>query len=337
MKNNESIRVILIQAPADVLYALQLIELYKSSKLIIYVLNVHNVYKMLQLLNISDCEIYFIPYPTFYLKSIKVCFKTRKSLLEIWDKYFKKICKNVGVLHFFSRYEDPMAAFIIARFLKNNRSLQVIYNDHYDPKHMPPKTLVGRIKGLVGKILIHLITGAKYELVDVKFPEFKANKYKRIIYKPLIYSPEYAKKYKYTINDTKAVLFLLNPLFANSDNDDVCLSVITDIVNEFKKRGYVTYVKGHPRMGISKEYLDIMDKELECYLLSEFIDYDAFEYVIGVDSTAVAHVALEKKLNVYSILDIVHCYNYEVVRNHLIEQSQGFLKFIKNANEIIKA
>lgn len=333
INNKESVRLILIQAPADVLYALQLMELYRTSRLIFYVLNVHNVYKMLQMLNLKDCEIYFIPYPNINLRSLKKCLNTKRTLRDIWKNHFLHHCKEIDYLHFFSRYEDPLASFIITTFIKKNHTLKVIYNDHYDPQHIVP-TFTGGLKSFVKNLVLQWLTESRFELVDVKYPEFKVRAYKRIEYKPMQYSADVLRKYKYKIQDSKSVLFLLNPLFSNSDKDDICLDVITKIVSELKKLGYISYIKGHPRMGCSEEYRKIMDKELECYILSELIDYDLFEYVIGVDSTAVAHAALERKSKTYSILDMVHCYNYELVRSHLIEQSKNHLKFITNINDL---
>ena len=336
MKNNdESIRLILIQAPADVLYALQLMELYKTSRLILYVLNVHNVFKMLQILNLKHCEIYFIPYPDFNLRSLRKILNTKRRLKEIWKNNFSHLYERMDYLHFFSRYEDPLASYIITKCIRMKSGLQIIYNNHYDPQHVSP-SFVGSIKSLVNNFIMHLITDAKYELVDVKYPEFKVRAYKRIDVNPMQYSTNVVKKYKIKFNDSKSVLFLLNPLFANSDKDEICLDIVSKIVVEFKKRGYITYIKGHPRMGCSEEYRKLMDKELECYILSELIDYDSFEYVIGADSTAVAHAALERKSKTYSILDMIHCYNYDLVKNHLLEQSKGYLNFITNINDLFE-
>lgn len=336
IKNNEeSVRLILVQAPADVLYALQLMELYKTSRLILYVLNVHNVYKMLQILNLKDCEIFFIPYPDFNLRSFRKILNTKRVLSNIWDTHFSHLCKKVDCLHFFSRYEDPLASFIITKFIKMNSELRVFYNNHYDPQHVSPSFL-GLIKSLFNNFIMHFITGAKYELVDVKYPEFKIRTYKRIDGHPMQFSTDVVKKYKIKFSESKSVLFLLNPLFANSDKDEICLDIISKIVIEFKKRGYITYVKGHPRMGCSEEYRGLMDKELECYILSELIDYDSFEYVIGADSTAVAHAALERKSKTYSILDMIHCYNYDLVKTHLLEQSKGYLDFITNIDKLFE-
>ena len=60
MKENISKVIILVQAPADIPFALDLIAKYKSSQIHVYVINVENNYKLLKLILGDDIHIEYI-------------------------------------------------------------------------------------------------------------------------------------------------------------------------------------------------------------------------------------------------------------------------------------
>ena len=71
MKENFSKVIILVQAPADIPFALDLITKYNSFPIHVYVLNVENNYKLLKHLFGDDIHIEYIPYPFVGYTSLK--------------------------------------------------------------------------------------------------------------------------------------------------------------------------------------------------------------------------------------------------------------------------
>ena len=334
MKPN--IRVILIQAPADVSYALQIIAANKSLLVRVYVLNVYNVYMLLKYLKLENCDIFYIPYPVFNLKSYRTWIHTRNDLKRIWTEHFSQIIHRVKILHFFSRYEDPLCAYLVIKHIKLNKDIRIEYNNHYDPLHKEV-SLLNSIRSFIKNIMMSIITGAKYDLEAYnKFPEFKVFSYDRINNVPLKYKSEVFDSWKYKANKDKTVLFLLNQLSDLKKSANICLQIINELCAEFKRRNYTIYVKGHPRIGLSEEFRLIADEEIESFILSEMIDYKTFDYVIGVDSTSIAHAALEKESSTYSIVDMIDLESINVIKEHLINQSNGKLKFVNNIKDVFE-
>ena len=79
MKENISKVIILVQAPADIPFALDLITKYDSSQILVYVINVENNYKLLKLLLGDDIHIKYIPYPYIGYTSLKGIRRTKKA------------------------------------------------------------------------------------------------------------------------------------------------------------------------------------------------------------------------------------------------------------------
>lgn len=332
--------VIFIQAPADIPYFLEIYEKHKSKRIIIYVVNVENVYRFIVSLNLDIYGLYFIPYKLIGYRNIwKYCTEFIR-IRNIWKTMFTKISMGCEVI-FFSRYEDWLTAFFIVRLIEY-KSGNIIYYNHYDNNSCYNDRRID-FKIFVGIILLYYLCHIKFRGVKRElFPEFPIEKYNIKIIYPVINLPlirKYYYVYKSPSFSSYNVLLLFSEcnqlLFDQQIYNTTILDFFLFLRQKYSMLNYV--LKPHPRLGVPKFMTSVVDDIIPEYIPSEFIDPSSFCFCIGVDSTALGHFALHSEILSYSIIDLIKCKNNEMLdsfKRYLIEQSQGHIKFAKSLDDI---
>ncbi|MBC7915284.1 MAG: hypothetical protein H7Y07_14295 [Pyrinomonadaceae bacterium] len=292
------------QAPADISYLLTIYEKeHKSKKISIFVINVENLFRFLSELNLSIERLVFIPYEISTLKSLSEIFKERKRIGNLKSIYFKNIYNQQ--IYFFSRFEDWLTAAFVKDLAKNN---SVIYLDHYDFSADIFKRQKYSIRALILKNIYWLLTGVdfKVEIIE-KLPEFQYEKYGIKKQKPEL-DPGIFFRYGYDLkqirNNKPAVLIFVSPgninIYDSNSHDQIQRSIIQSL----KQAGWIIVVKGHPRLGIPNNILDLVDIEIPSYVPAEFILIKDVSMCLGIITAAIVHFAKNTIVPTYSLINL---------------------------------
>lgn len=337
MSKNIFKKAILIQAPADIPYALDIISKQKVSELIVFVINVENNYKLLKKILEKEIRLEYIPYPFVGFNSIRKVLKTRKDFGAVWDRLFDTVYNQISDVYFFSRFEDPFVDFLIARFSKKQR-IKIHYVNHYDPDNFKLK-FKDVVRSIIFNPVLSFITGARFKITHWQYPELDVKRYKCIDVQIPDISTINNSRYLFSVNKNESVLLLVNPKYNNCFFDfDHYITVLKSIITALKELGTHIYIKGHPRMGLPKELEGLYDEIIEDFVISELIDYSCFSLVIGCESTAIAHASLKKHGRTVSILNLLQIVDYKQAddfKRHLVDQSNNQLLFVNTINEIV--
>ena len=338
MKENSSKIVILVQAPADIPYVLDIVSKHEGAELFVYVIQVENNYKLLKLLIADKVHLEYIPYPFIGYNSIKKILRSKKEFSNIWNKQFKTISKQSSDVFFFSIFEDAFTGYLIGR-LSRNKHVNIHYVNHYNP----PKSSLrfnDILRCIVFNTVLFYITRAYFSITYWgKFPKLSLKHYKNIVEEKKELVSLDLNSFLFSVERLPAALFLVNPRYdvCGFDFDD-SIEKLKQTAIALKKMGLIIYVKGHPRMGLPKELSGVYDERIEDYVISELIDYSKFSIIVGCESTAIAHAALEKKNATVSILPMLKIVNEEKFRRsneYLKTQSHNNIRFVKTIDEIL--
>ena len=338
MKEDFSKIIILVQAPADIPYALDIIQRHKSSAIYVYAINVENIYKLLKTLLNEKIQLEYIPYPFVGYNSLGKIIKTRKEFVQAWNQHFKTIAKQCLDAYFFSKFEDAFTAFVIGRF-STSKGINIHYINHYDS---PMRTIGLRdyVRSIIFNVILYFITRSHFKITYWgKYPELDVAYYKNIDEQKIDIADIDLTQYLYSIDRQPAILFLVNPKYdvCGYDYEDY-IELIKIIAHRLKNKGLVIYMKGHPRMGLPIELAGVYDERIEDYVISELIDYTKFKLIIGCESTSIAHAALKMNGTAISILKMIKVINDVKINrqyNYLCNQSRGRVVFVKTVEEII--
>ena len=338
MKENFSKVIILVQAPADIPFALDLITKYNSFPIHVYVLNVENNYKLLKHLFGDDIHIEYIPYPFVGYTSLKKIKRTKIEFKQKWNEHFEPINYNNTCVFFFSRFEDPFTCYLINKVSSREVS-EIQYINHYDTS-IHTIRIQDFFRCVFFNIVLYYITRAIFKITDWgKFPELDVAHYKNIEEKKIKITDINLVRYSQINYKQPAALFLVNPNYNGGAYDYVdYILKIKGIAIALKEKGAFIYVKGHPRMGLPEELDGIYDERIEDYIISELIDYSKFKIIIGCESTAIAHAAIEKKgatvsiLNMLNVIDEVKVYRKQ---DYLRTQSHNLILFVNTTDVIL--
>ena len=337
MKENSSKTVILVQAPADIPFALDIISKEALSDIYVYAINVENSYTLLKALLNNKIFIEYIPYPFVGYTSIKKIRRARREFKLAWNKYFETRDFHGAVVYFFSRFEDSFTSFLIEQFYRRKQT-DFFYINHYDPKDLTihAKDIIRSL--ILNPILFYITRGSFRITYRGKFPELNTHHYK-VNERTTSIEHVNLTPFLFSIGRKPAVLFLVNPRYDGCcyDYDDF-VKTIRSISERLKSKGVTIYIKGHPRMGLPKELEGFYDERIENYVISELIDYSNFSLIIGCESTAIAHAALIKENGVVSILPMLKVVNkvsYEMILKHICSQSDNKVVLATNEDDIL--
>lgn len=334
--------IIFCQAPADAKYVIKIYKQYRDShQIFLYIITVIGIYDFFKTINLPDLHIFFIPYPKVNFRSIISLTLGKLLIIKTWKKHFRKF--DNGEVYFFSRFEDWFTASFISRFSKK-KGITIFYYNHYDDENslnFPNRNENSlRIK-IYRMILYYLANTSFHSKIKSASPEFAIEKYHLNIISGEFENNELEEHlYKIdTINKNKAILFFINPcnriLFEENDYKKR-LQEISLICRSHK---FVTYVKGHPRMGVPLEIASMFDYTLPYYIPSEFIDHRSFALIIGIDSNAICYFASSNFLPVYSIIYLFKSINTQILPVYvktLNKKSNNKIEFIRNLKNFEK-
>lgn len=337
MKKDFSKIVVLVQAPADIPYALDIIQRHKSSDIHVYAINVENIYKLLKKVLETKIHLEFIPYPFVGYNSVNKIRRTKKEFYQLWKSRFETNDYNGAGVFFFSRFEDSFTCFLIEQF-NRRKNVCINYINHYDPKGLKIR-LKDTFRCLIFNPVLYYITGASFKITYWgKYPELNVNNY-HIKEQVADIAHLDLTPYLFSVGKQPAVLYLVNPKYDGCCYDfDDYVQKIKSISDGLRSKGVTIYIKGHPRMGLPKELDGVYDERIEDFVISELIDYSKFRLVVGCESTAIAHAALQKTNGVVSILDMLkpaNKENFERVRSHICNQSENKVLLVNNIEEIL--
>lgn len=328
MKRSSTNKVfIFCQGAADIPYSLQLYESHKNSgaRVHIVVVNVYANFQFLKSLNL-DSDLTFIP-----------CGSLKNPFKLIWARFVLARYRNMlnpgadDTVYFFSVLHDYVTSYLVEKF---KRISKVILIDHYGHR---PQASQGT---LVSKVI--LFFACKILNTELKFSHYQGQ---RFYFSPLSYElgtipsirHDHLKKYLYSpkiADDKHRVLFFETnsakvPYFTNYESE---ISAVLDWLTS----RFTVYLKGHPRLGVS----EVVSKNKSIILIPEYvpgelIDLDGFDFILGIDTTVLGHLALSKQ-NVFSLLPMFSIENE--ARKYLIDylnrKSEGRLTYIERVDEL---
>lgn len=100
-----------------------------------------------------------------------------------------------------------------------------------------------------------------------------------------------------------------------------------------KERGYNIYIKGHPRLGVLKEFKDLFDIEIPMFVPSEFILYDNIEFALRIISSRLVYPSELKENQTFSLMNLLEFKISEdkiFYQNFLNEPSKEKVVFIND-------
>ncbi|MGO4819415.1 hypothetical protein [Flavobacterium sp. W22_SRS_FP1] len=332
----ESKIIIFCQAPADIPYVLSLYEKYKEEKLIsVYVINVENVFKFIQGLNLNLSALVFIPYVLGTFKSVFQIIKERKRIKALKKQYFDLVI-NTDV-YFFSRFEDWLTSSFVVGLEKRN---SIYYIDHYDNSANFFAEKSRSIKVEIYGWILNYLTGVSFKLDIVeKLPEFPINRY-NINREDAVLNPDVFVKYSYFVNvpfeSKDNVLFFISECEETIFNSNFYNEKLKSIITDIKTIGFKVVVKGHPRIGMPESIKLISDYEIPSYVPGEFIDIELFRFCLGLETNAICYFAKSNKIPTYSLIRMFPSRNIDMIEilvNFLKNQSDNEIIFIDNEEQ----
>jgi hypothetical protein len=294
--------IIFCQAPADLIYILDIINKYPSLHIVVYVMNVKSLYYFLIRLHLKNVELHFLP-PIKLRKTIFSIIQAKYHIKYIWNKYFSTN-KNSDV-YFFSTSYDYCTATLVKR-LSINPTNTIFYYNHYDNLTSASGKQSFSINRFLQNYVYRYITGGTHFIhnITINFPKFDYKHYPiqevNIVEKPVVNENYLYRGLNLPIK--KNILFFLSP-----DDIDILIKEssqkVIDLINLLTDNNYCTVLKGHPRIGEPDLIKNIVHKTIPAYIPGEFIDYSYFDYIIGVFSTALCYPA--QKWKVISLIDML--------------------------------
>nr|WP_295903185.1 hypothetical protein [uncultured Bdellovibrio sp.] len=329
MEKNRSKVIIFCQAPADISYTLLLYEKHRKvgDSVHIIVVNVLANFKFLQSLSLK-CDLSFIE--LLSLKNPIQLMLMRGRLRS----YIKKLAPGkADKVYFFSILHDYVTTFLVKKFQDTS---SVIFVDHYS--HNIEEYEASLLES-VQLSMVNFILGTDLKFARCQGQRFyySTAEYERSIARGI--GAEELKKFYYVpkSNGSKAKILLFESKVSEGSYFLNYEMEIKAVLFELKKT-FDIYVKGHPRLGISDMILkDQSIKIIPSYVPGEFVSLEEFCFVLGIDTTVVAHLAIDHK-NVFSILPM-----FSIKRDveaplikYLNHKSDGKIVFLKDLTSLTK-
>lgn len=328
--------IIFCQAPADIPYVLSLYEKHKEGKVIsVYVINVENVFKFIKGLNLNLEALVFIPYTLTSFKSLFQIFTERKRIKALKKQYFDFVI-NTDV-YFFSRFEDWLtSSFLSGLSMKNS----VYYLDHYDFSADIFERKKKGLKVFALKCIFYILTEAVFKLeILEKLPEFDYVRY-NVKKQTAELKIDVFSKYQYVIDNVNAyrssVLFFVSPCEAVIYDCESHDRIQFDLVQYFKQNNWNVIVKGHPRLGVPENIMDLVDVQIPSYIPAEFIRIENVFLCLGIITTALSFFAKNTGIPTYSLVNLFQFKDANSAQNYreyLSGVSDNKMLFFKDRND----
>ncbi len=286
LQNKNIKKVFFCSAYNDVSHILAFIEEERMVENLIIVSNLQQCYKFIETLNIPDTELIFIKSKLISLKNPIYWFKERKNIKQIKKDILLQI-KNADIIFFASFYDLLTCKCVDILKQQNKVFLSIPIEDDFVPYSR--STLKDKLLSILYNIRFQSFKRFKNQVVGLPLPyvqeHFILNRH--VTEEMLILA---RKKYSYKIekNSNSFILFL-----DSSDSYDKFIdNYIHDILTLFDfLTNFNTYVKGHPRLGLSTIVRNYNFKKIDSSIPIEFIDFSKCKCVIGIESIALANIA----------------------------------------------
>jgi len=318
--------ILFSQAPADIQYILALYNKNKNDyRVTIVVVNVFNSFKFFNSLNLN-AEIKFIPI-VGQGKIIKFL-KFSIELRNIYQDIFANI--SDAKVYFFANNYDYVSAYCIEKLMKSN----TIY--FYNIYKIDGNVIVG-LSAILKSFLTKILFGINikfFKIADTYAYQYLYNKNK-VIELELKVEENELEEYKYKIakndNNKKNLLFFesngqLDKSFKNYEED------VKFIMDKLIAK-YNIYIKPHPRLGYSNILVQYNINLIDEYIPSELVNMDAFDMVLGIDSTSIATSQHHNKYSLINLFEFSDEKRQVYLINYLNKLSDDKLPYIDNVNE----
>tara|TARA_R110001599_G_scaffold326067_1_gene538481 strand:- start:6432 stop:7424 length:993 start_codon:yes stop_codon:yes gene_type:complete len=310
--------VIFVQASRDIVYALQLIEVYSDSPIKLFVVDHLANYEMLKPLIPARVSIHMIR--NFKFNNPLYVLIDAMRLRGVFIKQFLKL--RSSKVFFFSNFFDYKTFYFVSELSKKN---DVSMIDHYGVTRssIPSLSLIDYIR----KIIIWLITFKAPSFTgEAHVPTFNIERYgiKKVDDVEIVNSLIAKYQTKVHLNQKSIILFdLIDPEFLFSNYDDVIDSVIELFINA----GFLVYIKPHPRAKISESLLSRSAVHMfESNKPSELIDFSNFDYAVTAISAAMCKCGVTKKLfSLVELLDFHNSDKKDEYKNYLKELDENIV------------
>lgn len=326
---------IFCQAPGDLIHSIALYDKYKfNSKITIYCINTKSTYEYFKSLKLK-IKLVYIPYNIFISsKNPLSVFIARNKLLKLYNSHL--LLKSNETVYFFSIWFDWITFYLIGKLSKEN---EIIYYSHYKSVSEIGK-LNFSLKEKYQLYLHYLATGIKF-----KFTEETNTKRLLFLYKAFGIKKKIAADVNHTLLEPYLLKF--NNLNLNSillieskiEFGSIFIDYKTEMSNLFsylKKKGFKIYIKGHPRLGLTKELEKMSDYIIPNQIPSELLDIKKFSKIIGVDSYSLAYLS-KIRHSVYSVINILSVSNKNEknrIQNYLATNSDNKIIFPNKIDEL---
>ncbi|MDP4267477.1 MAG: hypothetical protein Q8880_08595 [Bacteroidota bacterium] len=331
--------IIFCQAPVDVAYCLYIYDKYiDKSRISIYVINVKGIYEFLESLNLNLKNLVFIPYNKYIsIRNPFIIRKEKKRISELYNIYFYD-CKNAEVYFFYRVFDWITNNFVAKLSLSNKVNFVGIDN----PQDLPFTVVKNNIAKLFELWVIKYITGIKFRFIKNKFGIMLDFDYvdkfdiKRISLPEI--NLEIYNKYCYKADNIikPALLFFEQnqkdyDFYANYEKE---LNIIMDIL---QKENVNIYIKPHPRQMYSSFIKDRVKGIIPAFVPGEFLNFDDFNLIIGIETVAIANCNRFAEDKTYSLLELFSFKDPEqksYIKSHLNSLSNNKLKYISSYQEL---
>jgi hypothetical protein len=307
---NNNYKIVFVQAPADLPFLLNLIELNRNDYKI-FVLNVKGIYDFLT--KIGFKSLVYIDYIKFDIRNPYSILTTKYKLRNLVNKNFKSV-ENIDV-YFFSRFEDWITSSFI-HYLQVNKKCNIYYINHYDfsSNYFERKP---NFKKFILQIIYKFITNVKFNFdIEAKSPEFPISKYNLVEVNPNL-EIKILERYLHKLNINKYkknIIYFISPISNNNYEENSYLKTYISIIKFLNKHEFNVLIKGHPRVGLPI----INDKSLifeviDSKIPAEFLNYENIDACIGVDTTSLGFISKYIKIPCYSYIELLKINDKKVV------------------------
>jgi hypothetical protein len=336
--------LIFCQSPSDVKYLLSIYNNYRGYNLSIFVINVRSIYDFLVSLQLNVVELKFIEYNFVDFKNPISILREKIRIRKLKSLYLNYY-QNVNVI-FFSRFEDWLTSSFILYFLL--RSEKVFYLNHYDDAISSSNVVSeeARFSRRVLGLILKYVTGVNFLMTrEFRYPEFPVSRYEIIELKPTvdpkIYT-QYSVNFEFQNFNTKKVLFFISPPDVLMYNIDYYNNLSWNIINILINWNYKVYIKGHPRLGLPTFLQNLKLDKWGIEVLPEgipgdFIDFDHFEFCLGIDSTILPMTAEKQIVDVLCLINLFEYKEesiYNEIKEYLLFLSPYLLKYINSLEDL---
>jgi hypothetical protein len=319
------------QAPADIQYILHFIQnCNKDCEIHIKIINVQGMFHFFKYIALKKTKLQFIPYKyNLLLNDLISILKTKIYLKKLYNNSFRKY-EEFDVF-FFSHLYDYISFYFISKLKKSNR---IFFINHYDDLRINEcSKYQSKFKKGIIKLIYYIITGINFLILDFENEatiEFPFTKYNISEIKYSYLDSAIYEKYSYTIGEKRKEkrLLILENNFDELDFFEEYIQTTLKILKIISEK-YEVFIKPHPRLGYSKFLKNHIKNEIPMWVPAEFINFNDFDIVLGISSTALNIISTRINKPVISLSNLYKWKNDKKRQNWNKNASEKIILFEK--------